>query len=508
MDELLKDVGDWGQRSLIPVLGAVLYLVVGWIVAVVVAGLVKALLNRTSVDEKIGEALAGEGKPPVKVDGWITGIVKWAILLFAFLLFLNQLDLEAASQPIATLFDGIAEYTPKALGGLAIGLLGWVVATAVRRLVTSGLGKIGLDAQLKKATGDDDTDLAVSSSIGAAAYWVVLLLFLLLVLDALELKGLLEPLQEMTGKAMAFLPNLFSAAVIMVVGWFVATLVRRIVAALVSASGLERLLSKTGLERVGKGTISGLLGTIAFLLVLLPVLSASLDALHLTGVSKPVNALIDTFFQAIPNLLYAAVSIGAAVFLGRLLGDLVADLLARLGFDSIFRVLGISEVATAQTDAKTRPSAVAGTLVFLTVLVLAITTALDLLGWVKVAGLVDAFVVRAGGWLLGLFIFGLGLWFSKLVADLIRDRRTAQSGLLAWVARIAILVVAGIAAMTEANVDGDVIKWSAITAVASTGLGLALAFGLGGQQHASDTLTYWRKTRSISPPDKAENRET
>ena len=78
------------------------------------------------------------------------------------------------------------------------------------------------------------------------------------------------------------------------------------------------------------------------------------------------------------------------------------------------------------------------------------------------------------------------------MADLIRDRDTAQSALLATVARVAILVVAGIAALSEMGLDADVVKWSVILSVGGAALGLALAFGLGGQKQASDAIDRWR----------------
>jgi hypothetical protein len=492
MDKYVEQAMTWGQNQLLPILGAVAILVIGWIVAIVVAGLVQALLNKTSLDEKIGAALSGEGKTPVNVDRWITGIVKWGILLYALVLFLDALGLKEASKPIGLLLETVTGYVPQVLGAAVLALIGWVVAILVRKGVTKVLGSLGLDARVKKATGDEESDLLISKSIATAAYWVVLLLFLLLVLDSLELRGLMDPLKDMTAKALGYLPNLFSAGIILLVGWFVATLVRKIVTSLVHATGLERLLSRAGMEKVGKGTIAGLLGTVAFLLVLLPVLSMSLDALALEGVSKPVNGLIAVFFSAIPLLLYATVIIAVAVFVGRLLGTLVSDLLARLGFDRILGLLGLSKADPNEMEASKRPSAVVGTLVFLAIMLLAVTTALDLLGWVKVATLVDAFVLRAAGWLFGLMLFGLGLWLSKLVADLIRDRDTPQSALLANVARVAILVVAGIAAMEEMRFDSDVIKWSAILAVAGVSLACALAFGLGGQRHAGETLDHWK----------------
>jgi len=48
-----------------------------------------------------------------------------------------------------------------------------------------------------------------------------------MVLNALSLGGLLEPLQVMMAKMLGFLPNLLAAAAILLVGWFLARIVQR-----------------------------------------------------------------------------------------------------------------------------------------------------------------------------------------------------------------------------------------------------------------------------------------
>ncbi len=67
--------------------------------------------------------------------------------------------------------------------------------------------------------------IPISKSLGDIAYWLVFLIFLPGILGALNLGGLLEPIQGMLNKILDFLPNILTAAIIVLVGWFVAKIV-------------------------------------------------------------------------------------------------------------------------------------------------------------------------------------------------------------------------------------------------------------------------------------------
>ncbi len=506
MGDQIAGMWDTIVEKVPTLLGGIAILVVGWIVAVIAATVVRGLCNRTSLDEKLGGFLSGgKGPNPFPVDRWLATGVKWLILLFTLMLFVDHLGLDAATGPLDSLLSKVTGFVPQLLAAGGLMFVGWLVATGVKMLVTRGLDIVGLDARLNKATDDDAADIAVGKSIGTAAYWVVLLLFMMMVLETLQLDGLLEPLQAMTTKVFAFLPNLLSAAVILVVGWFVATIVRRILTSVLAAVGVDRLADRTGISNVGKGNISGLLGTVGFLLILLPVISASLDALAIEAVSRPVSGLLATFFEAIPNLLYAAVIVGVAVVVGRLVAGLVTDLLARIGFDNVLQRLGLSSADASEIEESKRPSAVVGKLVLLTVLLFAGVEALDKLGLEQVSEIVHSFVELAGSWVFGLLIFGLGLWLANLVAGIIRDRGTPSSGLLAIAARVGITVLAGIAALDRMGLAEDVVKWTVIVTIASTGLAVGLSFGLGCREQAADQMSRWTKSMRDDSSDSDES---
>ena len=90
---------------------------------------------------------------------------------------------------------------------------------------------------------------SVSSTISNTAFWLVILFFLPAILDQLALPGLLTPVQSMINRIFLFLPNLLAAAVIFAVGWFVATVVKRVLTGVLAAVGVDRLSERLGISR-------------------------------------------------------------------------------------------------------------------------------------------------------------------------------------------------------------------------------------------------------------------
>ena len=118
----------------------------------------------------------------------------------------------------------------------------------------------------------DKPDIPISASIGDAAYWLTLLLFLPAVLGALNLEGMLGPVQGMITDVLTFLPNVLAAALILVIGWLVARIVRRASASFLASVGVDRLGKRAGLGvRVETQRLSELIGLLLYVLILIPV---------------------------------------------------------------------------------------------------------------------------------------------------------------------------------------------------------------------------------------------
>src|SRR3546814_6302984 len=93
--------------------------------------------------------------------------------------------------------------------------------------------------------------------------------------------------------------------------------------------------------------LSQLGGTLVFILVIVPTIIAALDALRIEAISRPLTGMLDEFLLAVPNIVAAAVIVLLAWFIGRFVAQLVARLLANLGFDRLPERIGLGHAFAA-----------------------------------------------------------------------------------------------------------------------------------------------------------------
>lgn len=153
-----------------------------------------------------------------------------------------------------------------------------------------------LDERLTSQAGIAEADRArLGKSLGTAVFWLVFLLFLPALVGALGLEGLLAPVQNTLNQILSVVPNLLGAGLILLAGWFIARIVRQIVISLLAAAGADALGERVGLQTaLGKQTLSGLLGAVAYALILIPAIIAALNALQVEAISRPTVEMLTT----------------------------------------------------------------------------------------------------------------------------------------------------------------------------------------------------------------------
>ena len=113
-------------------------------------------------------------------------------------------------------------------------------------------------------------------------------------------------------------------------------------------------------------TLSGLVGLLVYIAVLIPVITAALDAVGLTALTVPLTAMLNELIGAIPNLLAAALILVVAYIVGRLVAELVTSLLATLGVDTWLARIGLTGPTV---EGRVRLSQLIGQLVLAAILV-------------------------------------------------------------------------------------------------------------------------------------------
>ena len=332
MEALIQNTTEQLGKSVPNLLGAVAILVLGWLLAIIVSWVIKSILSRTQLDNRLAAQMTGssDAKPIANLEQWMAAAVFWIIMLFVLVAFLQALQLQAVSEPLNELLRQIFAYLPK-VGGAAI-LLGvaWLLATICRLVLVRGLKSFSLDDRLNAQMSDSETEsqppVVVSETLGNALYWFIFLLFLPAILDALNLQGPLQPVQSLVNDILAILPNVFAALFIGVAGWFVARIVRMIVTNLLGATGADQLGERFGLSRATGGQgLSALTGTIVYVLILIPVAISAFNALKIRAISEPAIEMLSDILSSIPKIFTAVIILIVAYVLGKMIGELVTQ---------------------------------------------------------------------------------------------------------------------------------------------------------------------------------------
>jgi hypothetical protein len=246
--------------------------------------------------------------------------------------------------------------------------------------------------------------------------------------------------------------------------------------------------------------LSGVIGTIVYVLILIPLVIAALNALQITAISEPATEMLTTFLNAFPAIFGALLLIGIAYFVARLVGTFVTNVLTGIGFDRVLSWIGLGgEVSGGRRT----PSEIIGYLAVIAMMFFAVIEAANLLGFTILAELVSEFLVAASGVLLALIIFGLGLYLSGLAERVIRDAGGSQANLLAPTARVAIIIFSGALALRQTGIAEDIVNLTFGLLVGTIAVAAALAFGLGSRDLAARELERWLESRrgSKGPQD-------
>ena len=265
---------------------------------------------------------------------------------------------------VNALQDTLGAHLPRILGALGILIVGWLLAVLARAGVMRLLELLSVNLRIRESTGQS---LDVEKWIAIGVFWLIILLTLLGMFNALDLALISNPFQVLANQIFGYLPRLIGGTLLVLIAWLAATLLRALVARLLSITDWDDRLSKqAGMEPMSKNV-----GNVLFWLVILLFIPAILGAYDLQGLLAPVQGMINKVLAMLPNV-FAAFVIGFVGWLvAKVMRGLVTNLLAAAGADKAGHSAGF--------DQSVHLSRVAGTLVFIFIFIPTLIAALDAL---------------------------------------------------------------------------------------------------------------------------------
>ncbi|NES75320.1 MULTISPECIES: mechanosensitive ion channel [Okeania] len=498
--------------AILDIVTAIAILVVGWIVAWILSSFLGGLFKKTKIDNKIAGWVTGsqEQAQNLPVEKWISSLIFWIIMIFVLIAFFDKLNLTAVSEPLNAFLTEITSFLPNVAAALIWLGIAWLVATIAKLAVTKGLRTFGLDDRLNQQVSDGQTEnqVQISDTIANAIYWLIFLLFLPVILEALQLQIALQPVQNIVDQILQSLPRILKAVILAGVGWLVATVVKKVVTNLLAATGVDQIGSRFGMSQTTGGqNLSSIIGTVVYVLILIPVAIAALSALDILAITTPAVAMLNDILTFIPKIFAAAVILVVAYFVGRFVSDLVTNLLTSVGFNNLFNWLGLSSTQPASDPNATviqgepgtpgakptarTPSEIAGIVAFVGIILFATVSATQIMELEALTLIVNVVIYIAGRVLYGLVVLAIGLYLANLAYNLITSSGNSQARLLGQLARIGIIVLVSAMALQQMGIAPSIVNLAFGLFMGAMAVAIALAFGLGGRDIASSKIQEW-----------------
>ena len=485
-------------------LWALIVLLIGWIIAKAIGKAVEKLLKKTNWDEKLFGKNHPEGKKRVNSNELIGKIVYYILLVLVFILFFQLLNLGAITSPFLGMFGTMLAFVPAILKAGLILLLAYVIATLLKMLIIKGGEKANVTSFMQKmnvAESSADSHKFLHTA-GKIVFYLVMLLFIPGVLAALNIHGVSGPFGGMLESILGFIPKLLAAALILLVGWFVAKIIRDLVTGLLKTVGTEKLASRLGLQKLlGNTSLSSIIGTIVFVLIMIPIVISALDQLDIRAITDPAVAMLNDIITMIPNLVIAVLLIALSIWIGKWVRHIVAELLQRVGFDSLTRNLAVGNWKPGASGMLM--SELVGYIAQILIVFFITIEALNLIKLDFLVLMLTAITAYIPQVLAAVIILALGLIVANIVEKVLSNILTGPSfKLITAVAKYAIIALAVFMALDQLGVAATIVNSAFILILGGMALAFGLSFGLGGKDFAKNYLAKLDKTIEQTEVDK------
>jgi hypothetical protein len=209
---------------------------------------------------------------------------------------------------------------------------------------------------------------------------------------------------------------------------------------------------------------------------------------------EPIRATLTQVGVFLPKLALALVVLIAGWLLARLARFAVAKGLRAINFNVLTERAGMDGFLK-QGGLQSDTTDIFAVLVYWLVIFIALVIAFNGLGLTYITDLLGQVVLFVPKVIVALLIIAFGGYFALFIGNTVgtycRNVGMKDGELLGTLAQYAIIAFVVLMALDQVSIGGDVIRHSFLILLGGVVLGLALAFGLGGQKWAAQLLERW-----------------
>ncbi len=380
-------------------------------------------------------------------------------------------------------------YGRVAIVALLILLVTWILAKAAKWAFAKLVDTI---PALRRTTGAGES---IGLSLGRIVSLLIWLFGLVAILNILNLGSVTGPMETMLDNAMGFIPNIIGAGLILFIGHMLARIAKELVETVLATVDFDRWANRGGVERItGNSTISRTIGTVVYVLIIIPVVIAALQTLQIESISTPLVIMLTEILDAVPAIIGASLVLGIGFVIARWVAEVTQELVAGLGADRSVEAIGL-------LPAEVKLSTVVAKIVLVTILLFATIAATRLLDFPELTAVVDEVLRLGGAVIFGGVIIAVGFLVANFLASLVSG--AGGDGMGARLIRYATILLFSAMGLKYMGIADSIIEMAFGALVIGGAAAAALAFGLGGRDAAARLLDDMRGAPGARPRGEA-----
>ncbi|MGL5053065.1 MAG: mechanosensitive ion channel family protein, partial [Cetobacterium sp.] len=278
------------------IIASIIIFIVGLGVASIIISKLENIFTKTKLFSNLEHEITGkEGGSSTYAIKTLIKFIYYIFIIFIIGIIMEKLGFSRLVNPILNLLDPIFSYIPNILGGIILLILAIILAKLGQKLSFVFFTKIKVDEKINS----NKSNISLAKIFSEIISLLIFILILPGVLAALKLDKILIPITDMLTKFLNYIPSLIAAFLVFIVGWFIASKLRDILKEVIESFKLDDKLSVDG-KVLFEGKLSTIIANIVYVLVLIPVFSASLNYLGLEIIISPVISMLNVLFNYIP----------------------------------------------------------------------------------------------------------------------------------------------------------------------------------------------------------------
>lgn len=381
--------------------------------------------------------------------------------------------------------EDVNENIPEAVQALIILIVAFICATIVKNLVLKALDFLNFDRALEKGKIESNKRANLRDFISKLFYLITFVLFIPGIFEKLGLQTVSSPIVSMLDKLLIYLPNIIAAVVLLVLGLFTAKVVKELLVPIFKKLNIDEYLTKIGFENNGNITLSESFANIVYVLILIPIIIASLDALEIEAISRPATEMLNNVLVFLPKVAIATVILFVGKFIAELTMNLSEKILVSIGTDKLTE--NIFKEGTLKTDKDFSLSKVIAKVIKYIIIIFFLVEGLNILELAVLTHIGAQVIDYMPYAISAIIILGITILVSNFVENyLISEFPKGKLGAL--ITKVVIIVIGCFITLYQLGIAKELVNAAFIIILGAFALSFAISFGIGGKEFATHML--------------------